>query len=457
MTLSKSVVLGVGGGIAAYKAAELARALMEQGFAVDVVMTRAAEEFIRPLTFAVLTGRKVHTSLFSATSNEDTLASAIDHIRLAQEHSVFVIAPATADLIAKFAHGLADDLLTTSYLAFTGTVVLAPAMNSNMWNHPATQANLKTLRERGHVIVEPDAGYLACGMVGPGRLAEPAAIANAVVAASLTASVAAAEPANQTMAGETVLITAGPTQEPIDGVRYISNRSSGKMGYAIAAEAATRGAKVILVSGPVEISAPAGVSVIPVRTALEMRQAVLDRLEGATVVIKAAAVADFYIPDAPAEKIKKTGQGRSLALEPTPDILAEVGRKKGNRLLIGFAAETGNLIEEGRRKLIQKNCDMIVANLVAGPGANTAEIGFESDDNEVMLVTRFGDVIPVSKAPKREIAARILDELPRLRMDASDLPLAASAMRASAGSANLVAKKSLAKRVASASSRRAAK
>jgi phosphopantothenoylcysteine decarboxylase / phosphopantothenate---cysteine ligase len=400
-----NVALGVGGGIAAYKAAELARALMERGFTVEVVMTRAAEEFIRPLTFAALTGRKVHTHLFSAASAEDTLASAIEHIRIAQDHQMLVVAPATADLLAKFANGLADDLLTTTYLAFTGTVVLAPAMNTNMWNHPATQANLAVLRQRGHVIVEPGDGLLACGTIGPGRLAEPAEIADLV----LKASRAASEP-RRDLAGETVLLTAGPTQEPIDGVRYISNRSSGKMGYALAEEAAARGARVILVSGPVSLAALPDVTIVPVRTALEMRQAVLDHLPESTIVIKAAAVADYHVAHPPAQKMKKTSARLSLELEPTPDILAELGIKKGDRLLIGFAAETGHLIEEARRKLEQKNCDMIVANLV-GDG-----IGFDSDENEVVLVTRSGDTIAVERAPKRAIAARIFDEALRLRL-----------------------------------------
>ena len=403
-----SVALGVGGGIAAYKSAELARALMERGFTVDVVMTRAAEEFIKPLTFAALTGRKVHTSLFATAGSEDTLASAIDHIRIAQEHQILVVAPATADLIAKFANGLADDLLTTTYLAFTGTVVLAPAMNTNMWAHPATRANVQTLRERGHIIVEPDEGLLACGMIGPGRLAETTKISAAVV-------MAATKKSKSDLDGETVLITAGPTQEPIDGVRFISNRSSGKMGYALAEEAAARGARVTLISGPVNLSTPRGVNVIAVRTALEMRKAVMDSLGAATIVIKAAAVADYHVPHAPEQKIKKTQSRVTLDLEPTPDILSEVGANKGERLLIGFAAETGNLIEEARRKLIQKNCDMIVANLVSGPSEKGAGTGFESDDNEVVLVTRSGESVPVSRAPKRAIAARILDEALRLR------------------------------------------
>src|SRR5258708_2310774 len=274
-----NVALGVGGGIAAYKAAELARALMERGFTVDVIMTRGAEEFIRPLTFAALTGRKVHTHLFSAASADDTLASAIDHIRLAQENQLLVVAPATADLLAKFAHGLADDLLTTTYLAFTGTVVLAPAMNTNMWNHVATQTNMEVLRGLGHVVVEPEEGLLACGMIGPGRLAEPDQIADAVVAASKM------KKPRRDLEGETILITAGPTQEPIDGVRYLSNRSSGKMGYALAEEAAARGAHVVLVSGPVSLPPPREVRLIPVRTALEMRQAVMDHLTEATIVI----------------------------------------------------------------------------------------------------------------------------------------------------------------------------
>jgi len=411
-----NVALGVGGGIAAYKAAELARALMERGFAVDVIMTRAAAEFVTPLTFAALTGRKVHTNLFSAAgssaSQEDTLASAIDHIRLAQENQIFVIAPTTADLIAKLAHGLADDLLTTAYLAFKGPVVIAPAMNTNMWEHPATRENLRTLRERGHTIVEPDEGQLACGMVGPGRLAQVETIAEAVAAAFAASR---AQPPRD-LDRETVLITAGPTQEPIDGVRYISNRSSGKMGYALAEEAAARGARVVLVSGPVNLKAPKDATLVPVHTALEMRQAVLDHLAEATIVIKAAAVADYHVPNAPSRKIKKTAARMSLDLEPTPDILAEIGAKKGDRLLVGFAAETDNVVEEARRKMQQKNCDMVVGNMVSYGGASQTGTGFESDENEVVLVTRTGETIPISRAPKREIARRILDQMIRLRL-----------------------------------------
>jgi phosphopantothenoylcysteine decarboxylase/phosphopantothenate--cysteine ligase len=403
-----NVALGVGGGIAAYKAAELARALMEHGCTVDVVITHAAEEFIRPLTFAALTGRKVLTNLFSAGSAEETLSSAIEHIRVAQDHDILVIAPATADLLAKLTHGLADDLLTTAYLAFTGPVVLAPAMNTNMWNHPATRENLRVLRERGHIVVEPDDGLLACGMVGPGRLAEPEAIAAAVLAAA-----AMTRKPKHDLEGETVLVTAGPTQEPIDAVRYLSNRSSGKMGYALATAAAARGARVTLVSGPVSLTPPADVEVIRVRSAAEMRKAVMEHLDASTIIIKTAAVADYYRADAPKEKVKKTAARLSLELEPTPDILAEAGRQKGDRVLIGFAAETGNLIEEARRKLESKNCDMIVANLVSQEG-----VGFESDENEVVLVMRGGQTLPLKRAPKSEIAHRVLDQVVQLRLAA---------------------------------------
>jgi phosphopantothenoylcysteine decarboxylase/phosphopantothenate--cysteine ligase len=357
----------------------------------------------------------VHTHLFSAASADDTLASAIDHIRLAQENQLLVVAPATADLLAKFANGLADDLLTTTYLAFIGTVVLAPAMNTNMWNHPATQSNVQVLRGRGHVIVEPDEGLLACGMIGPGRLAEPAEIADAVLAASVVAT-GKGKKIRQDLEGETILVTAGPTQEPIDGVRYLSNRSSGKMGYALAAEAAARGAHVVLVSGPVSLPPPRDVTLIPVRTAIEMRQAVMDHLAEATIVIKAAAVADYHLPNPSTHKMKKTAARLSLDLEPTPDILAEVGTKKGDRLLIGFAAETDNMIEEARRKLRQKNCDMVVGNVVAGDVLSRPVTGFESDENEVVLVTRTGETIPVERASKRAVAGRIFDEALRLRL-----------------------------------------
>jgi phosphopantothenoylcysteine decarboxylase / phosphopantothenate---cysteine ligase len=401
------VALGVGGGIAAYKAAELARALGERGCTVEVVMTDAAREFIQPLTFASLTGRKVVTSLWANQdgSGEGVLSSAVEHIRVAQDNELLVIAPATANLIASFAHGLAHDFLTTLYLAFKGTVVLAPAMNTNMWLHPATQSNVQTLRDRGHVIIEPGDGLLACGTVGPGRLAEPEIIAERVVSLKHNSI------RIRDLEGETVVITAGPTQEPLDPVRFISNRSSGKMGYAIAEAAAARGGRVILISGPVALPAPAGVRLIHVETAKQMRSAVLENLEAASIIIKAAAVADYHVANVPQQKMKKTAARLSLELDPTPDILAELGQKKGDRLLIGFAAETQNLIEEARRKLQTKNCDMVVGNIVSRD-----DIGFGSDDNEVVLVLRTGESVPVPRAAKREVADAILDQALRLRL-----------------------------------------
>ncbi|HVX66823.1 MAG: bifunctional phosphopantothenoylcysteine decarboxylase/phosphopantothenate--cysteine ligase CoaBC [Acidobacteriota bacterium] len=395
-----NVVLGIAGGIAGYKAAELTRALMERGATVQVVMTAAAQEFVKPLTFAALTGRKVITGMF-AEPGDDTLASAIEHIGVAQQADVLAVAPATANILAKFAGGLADDFLATLYLAFTGPVVLAPAMNTNMWLHTATRQNLETLRRRGHIIVEPDSGFLACGMVGPGRLADPARIAEAILAA--------AGPARRDLEGETVLVTAGPTEEPIDPVRFLSNRSSGKMGYAIAEAAAARGARVVLVSGPVTLAAPCGVDVVPVKTAAQMRDAVLARLAEATIVVKAAAVADYRVPAPASQKLKKTGGRMTLELEPTEDILAEVGRIKGNRLLVGFAAETTDPGAEARRKLETKNCDMVVGNRV-GDG-----VGFGTDDNEVVLALRGGETVALPRASKKEIAGRIFDELLKLR------------------------------------------
>jgi phosphopantothenoylcysteine decarboxylase/phosphopantothenate--cysteine ligase len=377
---------------------------MQGGAQVQAVMTKGAQEFVRPLTFAALTGRKVITDVFSSGSAEDTLSSAIEHIAVAQENDLLVAAPATADLLAKFAHGLADDFLSTLYLAFTGPVVLAPAMNTNMWTHEATRANVETLRKRGHTIVEPESGFLACGMIGPGRLAEPERIAEAVFQQLH---------ARRDLEGETILITAGPTQEPLDPVRFISNRSSGKMGYAIAAAAQARGARVILVSGPVNLAAPHGVTLVPVRTALEMRDAVFANLEPATIVVKAAAVADFHRSKVPDQKVKKTAARVSLELDPTPDILSELGRKKGDRLLIGFAAETENLKAEARRKLESKGADMIVGNLVG------ADLGFESDENEVVLALRGGGFVELPKASKRQIADRILDQALRLRLSIS--------------------------------------
>jgi phosphopantothenoylcysteine decarboxylase/phosphopantothenate--cysteine ligase len=395
------IVLGISGGIAAYKSAELSRQLIRNGHEVQVVLTRAAEEFVRPLTFASLTGRKVITDIFSSASPEATLSSAVEHIGVAQEHDLLLVAPATANVLAKFANGLADDFLSTMYLAFRGPVVLAPAMNNNMWEHQATRANVETLRTRGHTIVDPDDGFLACGTYGPGRLAENEEI--------LAAVEHALRPHPADFKGETFLITAGPTQEPLDPVRYLSNRSSGKMGYALARAALDRGAHVILVTGPVNLKAPAGADVVRIRTAQEMHDVVFANLEPATVIVKCAAVADFRPVAGSAQKIKKTGGPVCVHLEPTPDILAELGQKRGNRLLIGFAAETENLRDYARRKLEAKNCDMVVANLVGQTGS-----GFDADTNEVLLAIRSGEFIPVPNASKAEIAHQILNQILKL-------------------------------------------
>jgi len=396
------IVLGVGGGIAAYKAAELTRLLEQAGHQVRVVMTAAAQEFIQPLTFAALTGQRVITGLFSRESPEATLTSAVEHVAVAQENDLLVVAPATADLLAKFATGLADDFLSTLYLAFAGDVVLAPAMNTAMWDHPATRANLELLRRRGCTIVDPDEGWLACGTIGAGRLASPGRIAEQIHSLAHR---------KRDFEGETVLVTAGPTQEALDPVRYMSNRSSGKMGYAIADSAARRGAQVVLITGPVSIPAPANVELVPVRTAHEMRAAVMKHLGNATIIVKTAAVADYYVSNVSAQKLKKTAARVSLELDPTPDILAEIGQRKEDRILVGFAAETQNLLEEARRKMISKNCDMLVGNLVNQEGA-----GFESDQNEVEIMTRSGQTIHAGPADKTVIAERILDEIAMLRL-----------------------------------------
>jgi phosphopantothenoylcysteine decarboxylase/phosphopantothenate--cysteine ligase len=330
------------------------------------------------------------------------LSSSVEHIRVAQDNDVLVVAPATADLIAKFAHGLANDFLTTLYLAFTGKVILAPAMNTNMWEHPAVRANVETLAARGHTILPPDSGLLACGTVGAGRLPDPQKIAEAVVLIGHS---------RKDLEGESVIITAGPTQEAIDPVRFISNHSSGKMGYSLAAAAVARGARVTLVSGPVNLPAPYGVTLVRVDSAAAMRDAVMSHLKEATIIIKSAAVADYHVAKPAPQKLKKTAARMSIELDPTVDILAEVGRLKGDRLLIGFAAETQNLIAEGRRKMETKNADMVVANLVTTEG-----IGFGSDVNEVTLVTRAGDVISLPRASKREVADQIFDHALKLRL-----------------------------------------
>ena len=394
------IALGVSGGIAAYKAAEICRQLQERGIRVQVIMTRAAQEFVRPLTFAALSGEKVITDLFGAGAETPNIESAVEHIAVAQSIDALLVAPATADIIAKFASGIADDFLTTLFLATTAPVVIAPAMNVNMWENAATQANIKSLKERGVKIVAPDAGYLACGMVGAGRLAAN----ESVVAAAMEAL-----GASQDLAGEIVLVTAGPTREKIDPVRFLGNRSSGKMGYALAEAALRRGARVILVSGPVALEAPTGAEIARVASAEEMRQAVLARSAEATMIIKAAAVADFRLAQPATEKMKRKG-AMSLELEPTADILAELGAaRKGSQILIGFAAETSNALENARQKLAAKGVDAIVVNDVSRPG-----IGFDSERNAVSIVMR-ERVIEVPETSKWEVAHRVLDAAVELR------------------------------------------
>ncbi len=393
------VALGVSGGIAAYKAAEIVRLLQDREIRVQVVMTQAAQEFVRPLTFAALSGEKVITGMFETGNAEPNIDSAVEHIAVAQSIDALLVVPATSDIVAKFAQGIANDFLTTLYLATTAPVVVAPAMNVNMWNHPATQANLELLRKRGVKIVEPDSGYLACGMIGPGRLA-----ANE----SIVAAVLQALGATQDLAGETVLITAGPTREKIDPVRYITNRSSGRMGYALAEAALRRGARVLLVSGPTSILPPDAAELIRVETANQMHDAVLSLLSQATIVIKTAAVSD-YRPKAPArQKLKRTGP-ISLELEPTIDILAELASRKTSQLIVGFAAETENVLENARKKLAKKSLDAIVVNDVSREG-----IGFDSDRNAVSILTK-DEVVQVPETTKWEVAQRVLDQVVKLR------------------------------------------
>jgi phosphopantothenoylcysteine decarboxylase/phosphopantothenate--cysteine ligase len=395
------VTVGVTGGIAAYKSAELVRDLQKHALDVHVVMTQAAQHFIQPLTFAALTGHKVITGLW-APEDSDTgeAASAIEHIDAAQTTDALVIAPATADILAKMAHGIADDFLTTMYLATTAPVIVAPAMNVNMWQHPATQANLETLASRNVRIVSPESGYLACGMVGAGRLAENGAIVEAVLGVLHH---------RNDLAGETVLITAGGTREAIDPVRFLGNRSSGKMGYALADAAQRRGARVILVTAPTALRAPANAEVVQVITTEDMRRAVLDRLDQTTIVIKAAAVADYRPRVQVGQKLRRSGP-LTLELEPTEDILAEVvERRRKGTLIIGFAAETEDALAHGRDKLLRKGADAIVLNDVSREG-----VGFDSDRNAVTFLTR-DRAMELPEMSKRELADRILDEILELR------------------------------------------
>ena len=408
-SIDMKVTVGVSGGVAAYKAAELVRALQAKALDVHVVMTESATRFVQPLTFAALTGHKVITGLWGTEQAEPNLDSAIEHIAEAQSTELLVVAPATADLLARFAHGLANDFLTTLYLATPAPVVVAPAMNSEMWAHPATQANLRILADRHVHIVPPGVGDLACGMVGPGRLAEIDLIVE-VVLEQLDRRVS---PPRRDLAGDTILITAGGTREAIDPVRYLGNRSSGKMGYALAEAAVARGARVILISAISPLTPPPGVEFVQVTSSDEMRAAVLDRLAEATMVIKAAAVSD-YRPKAPAAQKIKRRDALQLDLEPTADILAEVAaRRPPGMLVVGFAAETEDHLRHGRDKLLRKGADALVLNDVGRPG-----VGFDSDRNAATFLTQ-QTAIELPEMSKRDLADRILDEIRALRRPAS--------------------------------------
>ena len=431
------VTVGVCGGIAAYKSVELVRLLQDAGFDPHVVMTEAAEEFVTPLTFAAISGHKVITGLWGEDagagskldeySGEDGDAelsgvepvgvapSSVEHIQEAQTTKLLIVAPATANTLAKFAHGLADDFLSTMFLATTAPVIVAPAMNVNMWEHPATRANVETLRARGIKVVEPGSGYLACGMVGGGRLAEPAEIVAAVAevlggGASRTAT--ATKPARGSdFAEETVLVTAGGTREAIDPVRFIGNRSSGRMGYAIATAAKARGARVILISAPTGLTCPTGVEMVPVVTAAEMREAVMARLAEASIVVMAAAVSDYRVRSVAAQKMKReSARVVMLELETTEDILKEVvARRSPGTLVAGFAAETEDVLANGRAKLIRKGVDAVMVNNVSVDG-----LGFDSERNAGSFLTRDGEVA-FPEMSKAEMADRLLDEVIRLR------------------------------------------
>jgi len=408
------VALGVTGGISAYKAAEIVRELQQRGVEVQVILTAHGQEFIRPLTFAALTGKKVITGMFGAgeheAEQEPNVESAIEHIAVAQSIDLLVVAPATANCLGKLANGVADDFLTTLYLATQAPVVVAPAMNVNMWEHPATRQNVERLRQRGVRIVEPDAGYLACGMTGPGRLAAVEAIVDTALDALGI---------RPDLKNEVVLVTAGPTREAIDPVRYISNRSSGKMGYAVAEAAVRRGAHTILVSGPTALHPPEGVEHIAVVSGAEMRDAVLAHLPEATVVVKAAAVADYRPQKPSAQKIRSKAKEFSIMLEPTVDILAEIAKHKDGRILVGFAAETpassgapgsDDLRNSAREKLDAKCLDLIVANDVTIEGS-----GFDSDYNTVVILGRNGLERQLPRLRKIDVANEILNEVVTLR------------------------------------------
>ena len=399
MTLSgKQIVLGVTGSIAAYKAVLLLRELTARGAEVTVVMSANAEHFVGALTFRTLSGRPVLSSLFDPQSEE-----AVEHVALAERADAFVVAPATANLLAKAAHGIADDFLTTLLLATRCPVLMAPAMDGGMWDHAAVQANVETLRERGVTVLEPEAGALASGLLGRGRLPEVPTLVEAVERA-LTPQ--------RDLAGERVLVTSGPTREPIDPVRYLSNRSSGKMGHAVASAALRRGAEVVLISGPTTLQPPPGAVYVPVQTAEEMREASLQHLASASVVIKAAAVADYRVERPSATKIKSGGkdEGLTLSLVANPDILKELAQRKGGAFLVGFAAETNDVRKHAADKLRAKGVDLLVVNDVSQQG-----IGFDAEDNQVLLLDRWGGTLELPRMSKLEVAHAILDRVLALR------------------------------------------
>lgn len=394
---NRTIVLGVSGGIACYKACELVRRLSQEGASVRTAMTASAQQFIQPMTLQTLSLHPVATELFDLTQESE-----IGHINLARAADVLVIAPATANMIAKLAHGLADDLLSTVALACTAPLVIAPAMNVQMWRHPATQANVRTLAERSAIIVEPGAGDLACGEVGEGRLADIEQIFEAIAGALTPRS----------LSGVRFLITAGPTREPVDPVRYLTNRSSGKMGYAIARAACRRGADVTLVSGPVSLETPVGVRRVNIESARQMHDAVMDELPNADVVIKSAAVADFAVEGASKKKLKRRESRPSIELTANPDILAAIGKQKGQRVLVGFAAETHDLDKYARQKLREKNADLLVANDVSRTDA-----GFDVDTNQVTLFFADGREEQTGLLKKDQVAERVLDAVESLLPD----------------------------------------
>jgi phosphopantothenoylcysteine decarboxylase / phosphopantothenate---cysteine ligase len=386
----RRILLGVTGGIAAYKAAYLVRLLTQSGADVQVVMTPAALRFIGADTFAALTHHPVYSDVFEEPE-------AVLHVRLAHQADAALVAPATANVVAKLAHGLADDLLTSTLLEATCPLILAPAMHTGMWHQPATQANLATLAGRGATVVPPGVGPLAAGDEGPGRMAEPDAIVLALIDVL---------GAGRDLEGWNILVTAGPTHEPIDGVRFLANRSTGKMGFAVAAEAARRGARVTVVAGPVGLPDPAGVEVVRVETSAEMAASVFERFEASDVVVMAAAVADFRPDRAVPGKLKKEAGPPELKLEPAIDILATLGKRKENQILVGFAAETDRAVDEGRRKLAEKNLDLLVANEVGRPGT-----GFGSETNRAAILTASGDDVELRDWTKTELAQAICDRL----------------------------------------------